>query len=504
MTLELNVSDLLYSRKCIMVYCTTQKNESTMSSKIILTALCILLSFSGWAKSDQKNNEKHRPQFHFTVEKNWLNNPCGLFFKNNTFHLYFQHNPTEKKWDNIHWGHATSKDLIHWKNEPIAMKPMPSDGEEKKGNQWSGSVIIDHQNKFTQNGLLAFNYVVGYGICMSTSTDNGMTWKAYNQNPVFIAPKAEAIHDPKVFWHQPSQKWVMLLYRVPAANATLKGFSIYTSSTLTEWKFQSHIPGFFEAPDLFQLPIDNRSNNKAWVLLSANGDYMLGQFDGTKFKPQTAILKSDNSQHFYAPATWETKSHKRIQIAWMKNGKYPDMPFSGQLTFPCELKLKTTIDGVRLVRKPINKISILTDKTYKWEDKLLYPGLNKNIIKKVNADCFRLKAVFDLKNCNNFGFIFMQGKESKGVEVLYTAKNNELTCLGQTMKVSPINNKISLDILVDRTSLEIFGNDGVNNMSICYTSKAKKPKHHLVTIGGELNVDFMEISTLKSIYREKK
>ncbi|MCL3780197.1 glycoside hydrolase family 32 protein [Prolixibacteraceae bacterium JC049] len=478
-----------------------------MSSKFTLLALGLIFSVSVWAKSDQKNNEKHRPQYHFTVEKNWINNPCGLFFKDNTYHLYFQHNPTDKKWSNIHWGHATSKDLIHWENLPIAMKPMPSDGEEKKGSQWSGSVVVDHQNKFTKNGLLAFNYVVGYGVCLSTSSDNGTTWKIHDQNPVFNAPKEESIHDPKVFWHKPTQKWVMLIYRVPEANINLKGFSIYTSSNLTDWNFESHIPGFFESPDLFELPIDKRETQKIWVLSSANGDYMLGDFNGSKFKPRTAILKSDNGKYFYAPATWNTTidgTEKRIQIAWMRNGEYPDMPFAGQLTFPCELELKTTSEGVRLVRTPIEQISTLADKTYEWEDKLLYPGVNKNIIKKVNADCFRLKAVFDLKNCNNFGFIFMKGKESNGVEILYTVKNNELTCLGQSMKVIPINNKVSIDILVDRTSLEIFANDGVDNMSICYTSKAEKPKHHLVTIGGELNVDYMEVTTLKSIYREKK
>lgn len=474
-----------------------------------ITLFLVLASVSSvFAKSDRKNNEKYRPQFHFTADSNWINNPCGLFFREGVYHLFFQHNPTAKEWRNIHWGHATSNDLVHWNIEPNALSPLEDANEDRNGEQWCGAIVADRNKNFSDgSALVAFNHIVGKGICKAISKDNGMTWQQDTEQPVLVTPEKERTHDPKVFWHNESNKWIMVVYRVPGGEVSLKGFSFYSSADMMDWKFESHMPGFFETPDMFELAVDGRANQKMWVLTGANGDYILGTFDGKRFKPKSAIQKADNSKYFYAPTTWTLERDgetKHIQIAWMRSGKYPDMPFKGQLTFPCELKLRTCRDGVKLVRVPHESINTLTDKLYTWDNKKLYPGLNKNPLGKVVSDCFRLRGTFDLSSCNSFGFVFMKDLKNNGVELQYTVENNELACLGQSVKVEPINGKITLDILVDRTSIEVFANDGISNLTICYNSKAKRFRNYLVTIGGELNIDHMEVATLKSMYEPVK
>ncbi len=471
--------------------------------KLLFVSLFLITINAFAVKPEQKFNEKYRPQFHFTAPQNWINNPCGLVKTGDLYHLYFQHNPSGNNCSNIHWGHAVSKDLVHWELMPVVLSPA-KEGEDKNGNPWPGTVMKDINKQFSDgNALLALYTRYGEGQFLAISNDDGKTWREFEGNPVMPVVKKEDRHDPRVFWHAQTSKWVMVIYREPNGNDAEKGFSIYNSDDLKEWAFKSHIPGFYESPDLFELPVNNRQNDTRWVLLGADGSYKIGDFDGEKFTPETPFIQSDYGKNYYAGSTWkfvEDDERRVIQIAWMRSAEYPEMPFSGQLTFPVELSLERFTEGIRLVKKPVKQIELLHNKGFDWEDKQIYPGVNQNIVKKVDGDCLHIKGVFDLKTCDNFGFLLRKGKKETGLELYYSVKKGVLFVMGQNAPLKARDGKISLEILVDRTSVEVFANDGQCVLSSCYTSDPENDKIQLFTIGGEIVVDNLEVYTLKSMY----
>lgn len=491
---------------------TDQNSEKIYAMKNGLISLFALASvFLLTASAPDKNyyNELFRPQFHFTPEENWHNDPNGLVYYDGEYHLFYQYNPKGKEWGYMHWGHAISTDLIHWEHLPIALYPDENSEDKEYCTAFSGSAIVDDKNLLgKQQGdvktLIAFYTSQHCGQRIAYSTDKGRTWEKYEGNPIIPFDETDDARDPKVIWHEPSQKYVMVLYRKTSEEERSKGVSFYTSENLVDWEYKSHIFGFYECPDLIPMQVSNRPEETKWVLFDGDGSYLIGNFDGEEFSPETAKMKSDFGKNYYATQTWSNipeDDGRVIQIAWMRGGNFPDMPFNGQMTFPTELELTKFNFGYKLTRKPISEIELLHGKHHKWQNETLIPGINQNIVKKVKGDCLHIVGEFDLKTCNNFGFFIRHSKKTAGTELLYDVKRGTLSLLGTTAPLQPIDNKITLEILVDRASVEVFANGGQTVISNNFTPEDGAEDLVLFSSGGEVVVDKLDIFVVESAWR---
>ncbi len=414
--------------------------------------------------------EKLRPQFHFSTRRGWINDPNGLVYYDGEYHLFYQHNPYD--WHpgtnevNITWGHAISKDLIHWKELRDAIHP------DNLGVVYSGSAVIDKLNTTGfQSGdekpLICIYTSAGGGsplskgkhftLSIAYSNDRGRTFTKYSGNPVQeeIEPYNR---DPKVIWHEPSNQWVIVLY----LDGNVVGF--FTSKDLKSWELQSKYgrKTLYECPELFQMAIDGNQQNKKWILYAANGRYDIGQFNGKNFIPDTKGITFNYGNCFYASQTFNNipeEDGRRIQIAWGVN-PMPGMPFNQQMLFPVELTLRTTEDGPRLFVQPIDEIKKLYGKDWKFQDKVVEEGHHSILEEKYDEGLYNISAEFEIGSAERFG-IFIND-----IQITYEIKEQKLYCQERYAELKPTEGKIKFRILVDRTTLELFANDGQIYMPI--------------------------------------
>jgi len=443
--------------------------------------------------------EVYRPQFHFTAKKNWLNDPNGLVYYEGEYHLFFQHNPSHANGaisDKVMlWGHAVSSDMVRWKQLANAIEP------DELGAIWSGSGVVDWDNTAGfQSGkeaaMVSIYTSAGKLFTQSTaySNDRGRTWIKYKKNPV-LGHIIGTNRDPKVIWHAPSKRWVMALY-LDANN-----YALFSSPNLKWWERVSDIqlPGSSECPDIFELPVDGDTENTKWVFWGANGNYIIGTFDGRIFRREREVLQSDWGANFYAAQTWSdvpSSDGRRLQIAWMRDGEYPGMPFNQQMSFPCELTLQTTPEGIRLYRRPIKEIKNIHQKEYSWNNQILEEG--ENPLSDIQGELFHIQTEVEVESAAEFGFIL------RGESIRYTASNSELFCLGKSASLRPIQGKIKLEILLDRTSLEIFGNDGRICMSFCFLPDPRDRNLKIYSSAGKIRVVSLKVYELASIWSESE
>ncbi len=387
--------------------------------------------------------------------------------------------------------------MVHWRQLEHAIEP----GE--LGWIWSGSAAVDWKNSGGfQTGdekvLVAF-YTTGDSIvkpekpcvqCIAYSNDRGRTWTKYHKNPVLGHIVAHN-RDPKVIWHEPTEKWVMALF--------LDGndFALFSSPNLKDWTrlCEIHLPNTGECPDIFELPVDGDAENTKWVFWGGNGNHYIGTFDGSKFKAESGVLWADWGANFYAAQTWSDipkSDGRRIQIAWMSGGKYPDMPFNQQMSFPCELSLRTTPDGIRLFRKPVKEIETIHEREHSINDQTLKPG--ENLLSNTSGDLFDIRAEIDLNDATEVGF------NVRGEKVQYNVADKQLSCLEKAAHLEPLQNKIKLQILVDRTSIEVFGNEGRVSMSSCFVPDQENTRLGIYASGGEAAVVSMGVYELRSAW----
>jgi fructan beta-fructosidase len=432
--------------------------------------------------------EKYRPQFHFTSRRGWLNDPNGLVYAGGEWHLFYQHNPYGWDWGNMHWGHAVSKDLFHWRELPVALTP-------RSYGDWcfSGSAVVDRDNtsgwRKGDGLLLVCAYTsTGRGECIAYSNDRGRTWTEYDGNPVV----KHSGRDPKLVWHAATKRWVMAVYDERGGRA--RDVAFYTSPDLKKWEFGSRIEGFFECPDLYPLAVDGDAKKVKWVLSAADGRYMIGQFDGTKF-----VKESGKHQvwygNFYAAQTFDSvPDGRRIQIGWGNGITFPGMSFNQQMTVPVELTLRTTDDGVRLFAEPVKKIESLRDGKHTWKDVVLKPGTNP--LAGVKGELFDISAEVRPGAAEQVTFTV------RGVPVVYDTKKAEMSCRGKTapLKVRK-DGTIRLRILVDRGSVEVFGNDGQTALSAGVLISPDDRSLALSARGGEAKVSTLEVNVLKSAWK---
>ncbi|HVW97853.1 MAG TPA: glycoside hydrolase family 32 protein [Mucilaginibacter sp.] len=458
-----------------------------------------LMSATTFAQQAETPTPQWRPAYHFTPDKYWTNDPNGLIYLNGKFQLYYQHNPFENKWGHMSWGHAESPDLIHWKHLPVAIPEVVT----KDTTTWiySGCAVVDKDNTsgFGVNGkppIVAIftadqpkqkkeSQFIAY------SNDNGMSYHLYDKNPV-IDLNMRDFRDPNVFWFEPEKQWIMTVSMV---NEHMVRF--YGSKDLKNWtKLSDFGPAGYtkngwECPSMIPLPVDGNSSNVKYVLfVSCFGDhgpqmqYFIGDFDGTKFtnlNPADKLLRVDNGDCFYAAIAWrDAPQNKKILIGWLINGKPETYPWKGQMSIPRDLSLRTTGDGIRLFETPTSLITSalqsfakgrpLIKKDIRLNGDMLLSGPSR-----FNKNAYWLQAQLQVAKTGKTGFYVAGNKDnSKKIEVGYDADKQELyvDCSGteggnkdsrnliQTVPMKAKNGTIQLNVLMDKSSLEVFGDDG--------------------------------------------
>jgi fructan beta-fructosidase len=443
------------------------------------------------AFEEQIYKEKHRPQFHFTTRRGWINDENGLVFYKGKDHLFYQHNPFGIQWGNMHWGHAVSTDLMHWKELKIALYQ-----HSFSDMCFSGTAVIDKDNTSgfktaTEEPMVIFYTSTGRGECIAYSNDAGSSFTEYTGNPV-IEHKGR---DPRVFWYEPQTKWVMVVYDIKKGE---RGFAFYDSKDLKNWHYMSWMEGFFEFPELFELPVEGQENIKKWVLHGPDGRYLLGSFDGTRFLPDSdEKIPMDYGENFYAVQIYSNilpKDGRVIQIVWMRGGKYPGMPFNQQLTFPCEVTLRNTPQGLRLCRRPVREIKLLRKKRHKWQNLILKPG--ENPLKPITGELFEIRAEIEPAGAKEVGF------RIRGVDVVYNVEKQKIYCLGKDGPLKLIDGRIELHLLVDRTSLELFGNSGLLSMSSCMLPEENNKSLEVFCTGGKAKLLSLIVWELNSAWNK--
>ncbi|HKI44718.1 MAG TPA: glycoside hydrolase family 32 protein [Balneolales bacterium] len=490
-------------------------------------------------------DQQYRPQFHFTPAQNWTNDPNGLVYFNGEYHLFFQYNPFGHVWGHMSWGHAVSRDLVHWKQLSVALKE--ADGVMI----FSGSAVVDWNNTsgFGKNGKTPLVAIyTGYhpkshlqDERIAYSLDNGRTWTKYSGNPV-LNINSDNFRDPKVFWYQPDHHWIMIL-----ALSDQHKVSFYSSNNLKNWTHLSDFGpkaatgGVWECPMLQPMEVDGNPHNIKWVLEvglnpgsiagGSGGQYFIGNFDGKKFtatqptgSPGDSVLWVDYGKDFYAATSWSDvpKSDGRtLWLGWLDNWQYgqkaPTSPWRGGMSVPRSVGLKTFPDGTRLVQNPVKELQKLRYDHHHLSD-ITISGKNDELAQRgIRGDVLEIDAVFNLGSASEFGFLIRKG-ESQQTVAGYNVDHHQMyvdrTHSGadsfskdfpgvQHGPLQPDDNTIRLHILVDRSSVEVFGNDGQTVITDKIFPNLTSNGLQLFSKGGDVHVRSLDIWKLKSIWSRK-
>ncbi len=458
--------------------------------------------------------EKYRPQFHFSPRCGWVGDPNGLVYYKGDYHLFFQYNPYAVKWGNMHWGHAVSKDLVHWRELPITLFP-PKLGD----HPYSGSAVVDRENTAGfKNGeedpIVIIFPSTGRGICLAYSTDGGQTFAEYEKNPL---SRTNLGGDPRVFWHEPTHRWIMITCKIlkespttpPGSpgwlEKTLCGFEFYSSKNLKEWEHHSTIEDCWECPDLFELRVGGKPDLTKWVLMPNHtpslsvggtypgGRYLIGSFDGQRFTPEDGRLQFNFGNAYGAAQSYNgipAADGRRINLGCAFGTRMPGMPFAQMMNFPAELTLRATEEGLRLFAWPIKEIESLYADTRRFDEITLAP--EGTVLPGVGGDLFDISAAFvagaDTEEL---------GLKIRGVPVAFNVKANLLSCGDRSAPLKPEGGKVSLRLLVDRVSLEIFANDGRVYMPMAIIPKDGDRSIALFAKGGGVKLTALTVHTLK-------
>ena len=446
-----------------------------------------------------------------------MNDANGLVYYKGEYHLFYQHNPYGIRWSNMTWGHAISTDLVHWEELPSAIHPDTS------GNIHSGSAVVDWNNtsslqKGDEKVLVAFYTSAGGKnlppmardgrnlaaifhwsrdkLCtqaMAYSTDAGRTWTKYENNPI-VKHMEGRNRDPKVFWHTSSRQWIMALYLAG------KKYALMGSKDLLTWKRLSTLtmPGAIECPDFFELPLEGAEDQTRWVFWGGNGTYMVGDFDGETFAAATKPLRSEWGSNCYGGQSWSDipeSDGRRLWIGWMrqKDEEYPGMAFNQQLTFAREFTLHQTTEGPRLHIRPVREIANIRGERFTKQDIALRPS--DNPLAESGGELLEIDARLKLGGASRIQLGL------GAVTVEYDVQNRELSCLNKSAPLPFMDDRtLELHLLVDRTSVEIFANEGRVVMSFCVLPEQLEGGLSLKAAGGEAYVSEVNVYHLNSIW----
>ena len=492
--------------------------------------LLLLLAFFSITQllMSQNRDDLYRPKIHFYPPKNWMNDPNGMVYHNGVYHLFYQHHPASNVWGPMHWGHAVSKDMVHWEHKPIAIYP------DSIGTIFSGSAVVDKDNTsgFGKNGIVPLvaiftqhnqhradagtsdfqNQSIAY------SLDNGETWTKYSGNPVLRTPGIKDFRDPKVFWHEGTKKWIMTL-------AVVNTIHFYSSPNLKDWTKESEFGkdlgahgGVWECPDLFSM---NFEGKEQWVLLvnlnpgGPNGgsatQYFIGAFDGLEFKTtQKEVLWADYGPDEYAGVTWSNTGNKRYFIGWMSNWNYanqvPTSAWRSAFTLTRELNLLKTDQGLRLRSLPVNDYVLIREKG----NVLMNQNLEKGIEINLQSQAYRLEIrQEDLKDLR----IVLSNAKGEELVIGYDLGKSEYFIDRTKAGVSDFNADFAkrftaprfftrkagyLELYLDATSVELFADRGATVMTTCFFPTGVYTQ---MRISGKGTANHVEWQELKSIWK---
>ncbi len=473
-------------------------------SSVVDAVTALIERDSTFRRPGNSYREPRRPQFHFSPLAGWTNDPNGLAFLDGEYHLFFQHNPYGINWGNMTWGHAVSRDLVHWEEIGDALYP------DELGTIYSGSAVVDHENTagFREGPiqpLVVFYTSAGehsyrkapYTQSMAYSIDRGRSWSKYARNPV-IGHIEGTNRDPKVFWHAPSRKWVMVLY------LSRGRFRLFRSGNLRDWEKLSDVefPDGHECPELFELPVDGDTSYTRWVMWEGSGRHMIGRFDGERFTAETRVLPSEWGSNCYAAQTWNhVPDGRRVLIGWMRfraaagqPAVYDGMPFNQQMTFPRLLSLRKIPEGIRLHAEPIAEIERLYRRRHSVKTGRLSPG--ENPLSEVRGELFDIEADLDSGGADSIELGI------RGTPIVYDVRKRQLTCLGASVELVGADGRLRLRVLVDRTSMEIFADGGGRVMSFCFHPDAADRSLALGCAGGPARIESLHVRELKSIWTD--
>lgn len=440
--------------------------------------------------------ETLRPQFHFSSQRGWNNDPNGMVWDNGEYHLFYQHNPYGWAWGNMTWGHAVSRDLVHWTELPDAIHP------DELGTIFSGSAVVDGDNttRFQAGDRppLVCVYTSAGGTnpasagrpftqSLAYSNDGGRTWTKYAGNPVQGHIRG-GNRDPKALWHAPTKQWVIVLF----IEDNVLGF--FTSPDLKTWKLESELKSFYECPELFELAVDGDAADTKWVLYGGNGDYLLGKFDGRQFTPDGEPVRFSHGNCFYASQTFNNvpaADGRRIQIGWGRIDM-PGMPFNQMMTFPVELTLRSTDAGPRLCAAPVREIASLRGPKKGFVDAPLSGEAQP--WNAIEGQLLDIEAEFAPGEAEQIAIVV------RGIEVAYDARARELRCLDHKAPIAHGDGPLRLRILADRKSLEIFADDGLVYMPMGVTFDDDAPAIAIEAQGNGARLQRLDVYPLQSIW----
>ena len=415
---------------------------------------------------DTTNREQYRPLYHHTPAYGWMNDPNGMFFKDGVWHLFFQHNPYGSQWENMTWGHSTSTDLIHWTFQGDPVQP------DAWGSIFSGSSVVDKNNTagFGENAIVALYTSAGENQTqsMAYSTDNGKTFTKYDGNPI-ITSNVPDFRDPHMFWNEDIKKWNMIL-------AAGQQMNIYSSDNLKDWKFESSFGaeygshgGVWECPDLMKMKVRGTDKEKWMLVCNINPggpsggsatQYFVGDFDGHKFtcesKPEVTKWMDYGKDH-YATVTFDNAPNGRhVALAWMSNWQYanqvPTLQYRSANSIPRDLGLFEYKGNTYCSVTPSEEITA---------------ARSKKPSKSLSEAC---EMVVNLKGDAT---ITLSNSKGEKVVMTYKAKDEtfsmDRTLSGKTdfssdfaaITTAPVYGKMNkLRIFIDKSSIEVFDNDG--------------------------------------------
>jgi fructan beta-fructosidase len=444
--------------------------------------------------------EQYRPQYHFTPKTGWMNDPNGMVYYEGEYHLFYQHFPDSNVWGPMHWGHAVSSDLVHWEHLPIALYP------DQHGMIFSGSAVIDYKNTsslgsvdkpamvaiFTQHSMegekAGRHDFQTQGIAYSN--DKGRTWTMYQQNPVIKNPGKHDFRDPKVFWHDASQQWVMIL-------AVKDHVELYSSKDLKDWKYQSDFgnglgehDGVWECPDLFEMKMEG-TDKKRWVMLvsinpgAINGgsgtQYFIGDFDGKSFHSDTETSSwLDYGKDNYAGVSWNNipdADGRKLFIGWMSNWQYativPTYVWRSATTVARTLALVETESGWRVSSNPVEELRTLRMDSIVY-DSFLSSNEKQSKEIKLDQQAFELDFLVERDQLDDGFEIEFSNSKNENLRIQLDAKSNQFNIdrtrsgIGFSKDFVGIHSgnrsykekNIQIKLLVDDSSLEIFIDNG--------------------------------------------
>ena len=442
--------------------------------------------------------EPHRPQYHFSSKRGWLNDPNGLFFYQGKYHMFYQHNPFGTRWGNMHWGHATSPDLLHWKEDGDVLCP------DEMGTMYSGSAVVDWNNSSgLQDGqhppIILFYTAAGslapepceFTQCIAYSTDGGITFRKYEKNPVLGFTSKNA-RDPKVVRDRQNSRWIMSLY-----SGSGNSFRLFHSRNLLAWETLGEavsIPGGAECPDLFPLAINGNPQEEKWICIEANGKYIVGSIDEKGFTPENgpfSFFTRWGAGCCYAGQTWsDAPDNRRIFIGWQQ-GSCGESVFDESMTVPMELSLKRFADGIRLCAGPVKELDSLRGKSWSFENINFDNRTPEELLKIPAGNMWDIELEMDSGSDLCFNIC--------GWNIALNAKDREIRMDAAKLTFPACIPKMQARILVDKASIEIFGADG----RICLPKRAVTiPSCPLVYANGSGSLKNLKIYEMKSVWTD--